>query len=184
MMSMGLVYRSLRAFLWLMYPASVMAAQSTLGDSIARYSLATVGVVVLLICVGGFTGLLHRMKQEYATRGELQHPKLFITSTLMGAGTAGTTALFLGEQFGMTGAFHAVFIIIASYGGTLFLEKLFDYFVGKYMPSTGTNFTAPAPTPAPTAATPPSAAMTAAEKAKAARKAPPTPTGETDAEQP
>ena len=134
-MTRVILHRSVRAFLLIMYPSVVLAAQGSLGDQLHSYSLSTIGLVGLLITAGGMTGLLHRLKQAYEDTGELKHPKLFVASNLVGAFTAGIVGLFLGEWLNFPGTLHSVFIIITAYVGTLFLEKLFDWFVDKYFPA-------------------------------------------------
>jgi len=136
-------YLNYGAFLLVANPASVIAAQSALGEQFSGYTASTIGVVLLLICVGGFTGLLHRMKQEYDNGGELIHPRLFVATNLVGAVAAGTLGLLLGEHWAVSGALHAIIILVGSYAGTLFFEKVFDWIVSTRLPSSGGSFGLP-----------------------------------------
>ena len=130
-------FREARAFLALCYPASVMAANNALGTQFDGYTPATWGILVLLICIGGLTGMLHRLKSEYENKGVLTHPKLFILSNFFGAMVAGVLALLVGEGFGWAGWLMAIGILISSFAGTLLIERAWQSFASKYLPTDG-----------------------------------------------
>ena len=131
----GLMFREFRAFLICCYPASVMAANNALGNQFEGYTPATVGILALLICIGGMTGMLHRLKSEYENKGELTHPKLFIVSNLFGAVVAGVLALLVGEGGSWPGWMLAIGILVSSFAGTLLIERVWMSFAARYLPA-------------------------------------------------
>ena len=135
----GLMFRECRAFLLLCYPASVMAANNALGTQFEGYTPATIGILVLLICIGGMTGMLHRLKTEYENKGELGHPKLFIVSNLFGAVVAGVLALLIGEGGSWPGWMLAIAILVSSFAGTLLIERVWMTFAARYLPTDGSE---------------------------------------------
>lgn len=132
-----LMFRECRAFLFICYPSSVFAANNALGTQFNGYTPATIGILVLLICIGGMTGMLHRLKSEYENKGELEHPKLFIVSNLFGAVVAGVLALLVGEGGAWPGWLLAIAILISSFAGTLLIERAWQSFAARYLPTDG-----------------------------------------------
>ena len=128
------MYQSIRGFLFLTYPACVYAANNALGTQFAGYTPATVAILALLIAVGGITGMLHRLKAEYELRGELTHPKLFVVSNLFGAVVAGILALLLGEGGSWPGWLLAIGVLVASFAGTLLVERAWKSAAKKWLP--------------------------------------------------
>lgn len=142
------MFRECRMFLLLVYPGSVMAANNALGTQFQGYTPATVGILALLIGVGGMTGMLHRLKNEYEVRGELKHPKLFVISNLFGALVAGILALLMGEGATWPGWAMAIAILISSFAGTLLVERAWMSVAAKYLPLTAEDAAPDMRTPA------------------------------------
>ena len=134
-----LVYRVNRAFLWLAWPSGCFAANNALSRQFEGYTLSTIGILFLLISVGGLTGMLHRLQVEYKENGELQHAKLFIASNFLGAVVAGLLALLFGEGSGSPGWLLAIAILVSSFAGTLLVERVWQWFAGKYLPTEPTT---------------------------------------------
>lgn len=144
------VYQVVRTFVSLSYPACVYAANNALGTQFEGYTPATIAILALLVSVGGITGMLHRLKSEYELRGEVKHLKLFVTSNLFGAVVGGALALLLGEGGGWPGWLLAITILIASFAGTLLVERAWKAVAKKYLPIEDTPENSVEPPRAPT----------------------------------
>ena len=96
--------------------------------------LLAVLMTLTLSTLSGVTALLHTMKQEYEKNGAIQHLWLLVTSKLFGSNTAGLLMFFCGESLGLDDAKQAMAIILASFGGTWFIERLLQFATNKYIP--------------------------------------------------
>lgn len=136
-MTRSITYRSFRALLiFTGYPAAVLATtQNVFGEELKTISLYGWALVSFLIFLGGFTGLLRRLKKEYDDEDELRHPKLFISSNVFGAVSGGVIAFLAGFSLSMNTGLLGIFIIAGSYAGVVMVERTFDSLMAKVFPA-------------------------------------------------
>jgi hypothetical protein len=132
-MTRTIAYRSFRSLAYVTaYPAAVLAAtQEAFGDEFRSYSLYSFAVIGFCIFLGGFTGLLRRLKKEYDDNDELRHPKLFICSNVFGAIAGGVIVVFAGMLMKLGTGAQGLSIIAGSYAGVVLVEQTFDWMMTK-----------------------------------------------------
>lgn len=118
----------------ILWPTCAWAAAITFGQSMTSIPLLAVLMTLTLSTLSGVTALLHAMKQEYEKSGQIDRLWLLITSKLFGSNTAGLLMFFFGESIGFDDAKQAMAIIVASFGGTWFIERALQYFTNKTLP--------------------------------------------------
>lgn len=123
----------------LLWPTVAWASAITFGESMASIPLLAILMTFTLSTLSGVTGLLHAMKQEYEKKGAIDRLWLLIFLKLFGSNTAGVAMFFIAESAGMDDAKQAVAIIVASFGGTWFLERLLQFLPSKATPTTGAS---------------------------------------------
>lgn len=105
-----------------LWPFSAMAAQATFGAAIVTMSLLSISVTMLISTLSGLTALLRQMKKDLERSGEIANLWLYVSSNLLASNTVGLLALFLSDGR-LDHNFQAGVIIVASYGGTLVLDR-------------------------------------------------------------
>lgn len=118
-------------FLW---PVSAWAASITFGDQMAQIPLLSLLMTLILSTIVGATALLHAMKVEYEKAPEIPRLWLFITSKMLGSNVAGLFVFFMAESWDIRTSYMAGAIMLASFAGTVFVERLSQNFVDKYAP--------------------------------------------------
>ena len=137
-MTRSITYRSFHALaLATAYPAVVLATtQEVFGEEFKSYSLYSFAVIGFCIFLGGFTGLLRRLKKEYDDNDELRHPKLFIFSNVFGAIAGGVIVVFAGLLMKLGTGAQGLSIIAGSYAGVVLVEQTFDWMMAKVFRTT------------------------------------------------
>jgi hypothetical protein len=118
-----LVGQTILAMLW---PVSACAAQITFGEELAAIPVLSIMMTLLLSTVMGATALLHALKVEYETRGEVRHLWLFVSARMFGSNAAGLFTFFFID---MPTNYTAATIMLAAFAGTVFLEKMASKFI-------------------------------------------------------
>lgn len=132
-MTRAITYRSFRALLFTVaYPAIALAAtQEAFGEEFKNYSVYSISIIAFLIFLGGFTGLLRRLKRAYDDEDELRHPKIFVASNVFGAIAGGVIVVFAGLALNLGTGVQGLSIIAGSYAGVVLVEETFDWMMAK-----------------------------------------------------
>lgn len=120
--------------LLLLWPVSAWAAAITFGGQMSQIPMLDLLMTVMLSTVMGATALLHAMTIEYRKAPEIQRLWLFVTSKMLGSNAAGLFVFFVAESWDIRTSYVAGAIMLASFGGTFFLERAYQSFVNKYTP--------------------------------------------------
>lgn len=133
--------KELKQVLWvakltvgLLWPVSAWAATLTFGAQMANIPLLDVLMTLVLAILSGITSLLHAMKQEYERNGAIPHIGLFVTSKLFGSVVAGLLMFFCAEAWDWPENYQAAAIILAGFGGTLFIERIYKAAMSRHLP--------------------------------------------------
>jgi hypothetical protein len=133
--------RELKQVLWaskiavtLLWPVSAWAATLTFGAQMATIPMLDVLMTLVLSILSGTTSLLHAMKQEYERNGAIPRIGLFVASKMFGSILAGLLMFFCAEAWDWPENYQAAAIIVAAFGGTIFVEGVFKAAMKRNLP--------------------------------------------------
>lgn len=119
------------AMLW---PVSAWAATLTLGAQMAQTPLLDLAMTLVLSILSGITALLHAMIEQYKQSDTIPRLPLFVSSRMFGSVLAGLLMFFGSSTRGWDPGTQVCAIILASFGGTWFIQRVLQFFVNKYTP--------------------------------------------------
>lgn len=138
---------AVKALLWMLWPATAIAATSIYGSADGKVTIAEICVTVLISALSGTTSLLYRMHRQLEQTGELAYVWMLATSHMSGAVVAGLFMFFLTEAQGLGDLNQVVAVIPASFGGVFLLERAFLWIADKYLPVKGSSKSPFSPNP-------------------------------------
>lgn len=129
------VYWTTKLVLIALWPVSALAAAGgSLSAGLVYGSLLPISATLLLSTTAGLTALLVQIKKDLEQHNEIQHVKLYVASKMMASNTAGLFIYFMTAERIDTN-YQAGAILIASFGGTLILNKglkLLEHLMDKF----------------------------------------------------
>lgn len=129
--------QSTAAYIAGMLSFGVYAASAIIDVPFQEYTSRQIVSLLFLITVGGLSGLMHRLMQEYREHGALAHPKVFVLSNLTGALAAGVLAVFVGEGAGMAAWGKGILVLAFSAGGSMLVELAWRSLAKQWFPPNG-----------------------------------------------
>lgn len=124
---------ALHALLLAMWtPALAMAATMvTMEQTLQGVTLPVVMVVVMLSTLSGATALVLRIDRElrYSPENKLPRPYLFVSAHMLGSWVAGVLAFILGEGQNYNDWLEMALIIVASFLGATFIERVAEKYI-------------------------------------------------------
>lgn len=125
------IFKLLLLFLWPLSVSSAIIANGS--DPFTGITATHVLVMLVISTLSGLTALTIRLDSELKKykSSELPRPRLFITSHMLGSWLAGVLAISIAQQqqFGVWPQISI--IIVASFTGAKFVEKVAEIYIGK-----------------------------------------------------
>lgn len=124
----------LKLILIMLWPITVSAAVAT-GTIDPFVGITGMHILVLSVIstLSGLTALTIRIDSELKKfkNSKLPRPKLFVASHMLGSWLAGILAVVISQQNEFTVWTQIALVIIASFMGAKFIEKMSEIYVGK-----------------------------------------------------
>lgn len=118
----------------LLWPVSAYAATLTLGAQMAQTPMLDLLMTLVLSILSGTTALLHAMIEQYKQTDTIPRLPLFVASKMLGSVLAGLLMFFGAGARGWDPGTQAGAIILASFGGTWFIQRVLQWAVNKFAP--------------------------------------------------
>lgn len=129
------VIATIKFFLYLLWPAAVMAGPLTFGQAVQQVTGLEWMLLAVLTTLAGVTALLIRVSAHIndAPDGVVAAPirnlYLLVSAHMCGSWLAGIVAFFLAAHLVMPGYMVGFFVPIVSFGGARSLEVLYNKYV-------------------------------------------------------
>jgi hypothetical protein len=124
----------LKLVLFMLWPITVSAAVAT-GTVDPFVGITGMHVLVLSVIstLSGLTALTIRIDSELKKfkSNQLPRPKLFVASHMLGSWLAGILGVVISQQNEFTVWTQIALVIVASFMGAKFIEKMSEIYVGK-----------------------------------------------------
>lgn len=131
---LGQILMATKLAVFVLWPVSAYAAQIAFGEALATTQLLSILMTMLLSTVMGATAMLHAMIAEYKIKDRIDHIWLFVSCHILSSNTAGLLMFFSADSLGVPNSWMAGAIMLASFGGILFIQRAYNKFTDQYLP--------------------------------------------------
>lgn len=123
----------LKLIILLLWPLTLSAAVLNSSDPFAEITGIHILIMIAISTLSGVTALTLRIDNELRSNKlkTLPRPMLFVSSHMMGSWLAGILAFALSQHNDFTVWWQISFVIVASFSGAKFVEKMSELYSAK-----------------------------------------------------